>query len=419
MKTEKSSDGKGHFWEVKHSSINKFFKGDTGDYDTIRSKLRNFDFFVQDPTTTNGSMINNAAVKTEKLLMDTTSQINSSGAMMPNEYRGSLPTIREESSKILGNATPLPSIEITKPSPAINVNSENQLENTPSPINNFETIDANTNFNMSLNISNRINSEDKSKSQDNYLDPPYLMQRFHTTIGLQTLPGVNNSPHRLRDFAQSNELFNNGNSSYSSSVSNILKSPTDLKRYTCSFNSNFEVSPGSNNYTRFSSNISSSPLNIDGGQSPSGLQDSISKLQRTPEPNKNLEKTPSRFITTPLDSNSILKKSQTPSHLFEDLYSSPIFKAMGTPGGVNIMKPFSPRNFSSPNSRDDVTRGSFSTSRLFGVDVYSVWKRATEGTSKKADETEKDKDVGKSTKDTKDVGKLDFPFNSNRRSAGG
>ena len=46
VKTVKSSDGKGHFWQVKESSAQKFFKHETRSYEEIRDKLRNLDQYI-------------------------------------------------------------------------------------------------------------------------------------------------------------------------------------------------------------------------------------------------------------------------------------------------------------------------------------------------------------------------------------
>lgn len=49
IKTEKSNDGKGHFWQVKPGCETKFFKGETGSYEDVRSKLRDLDRFFDNP----------------------------------------------------------------------------------------------------------------------------------------------------------------------------------------------------------------------------------------------------------------------------------------------------------------------------------------------------------------------------------
>ncbi|CCF58881.1 hypothetical protein KAFR_0F02850 [Kazachstania africana CBS 2517] len=316
IKTEKSSDGKGHFWEVKPLSAPKFFKGEAGGYELIREKLSNIEQYFE---------LNDQTVSDDG--EDIEDPIDKSSPIFSSE-------LKEESHMIVA----LPKIEVNDSITGNNRNSSITL-------NNIEETDENNNGNNNKNFDN-LN-----------LEPPYYMKRMNT------LPaGV---PDLTRDFFGIQDV----------------KSSQNSKRYTCSFNTSFEELSPRPFRNETGSQLSNVSLNIE------------NDILKTPDLKQSqfMEKTPSRLTQTPRDTDLHFRKWQTPSHLFEDIYSSPIFKAMGLSGsttsGSKYLKTLSPRNTNDSDLLAGGVKSKLSCSGLFGVDVYSVWKRATENV-KPSDETE-------------------------------
>lgn len=320
IKTDKSCDGKGHFWEVKSGYETRFFKGETKSIEDLRLVLQDidslFDFGLNEPTPVEKGHDS----EDENVLL----QLNSSPTAMPSHVKLTV-------SDFSGPETPVPEAQ---------------------------------------------------KSNYNTLSPPYPLRKFHTSLGL---------PRVVTD-SSSNTL------AAPSSTHNMFLSSQDFKRYTCSFNSSFEEVDNQADDT-FLDPVLDEPFE--------GVceQESLQQPQhndplRTPKTSQrqNWERTPCRFITTPKDASSTLKKWQTPSHLFEDLYCSPIFKCLAeTPSRESDARALSPRRLSAHSAGGSRNRSKFSAGGLFGVDVYAVWKRATEDVaSKKANSS----------------GKLEQPFES-------
>lgn len=369
VKTEKSCDGKGHFWEVKSGYETKFFKGETGSYEDVRRKLQNIDEFFQLATVNRKIVVNHSKLRAN----DDESDQSDSHA----EYENG-------DNNTMGNmhSSPHASSSHIKICVQDSSNQRKILDQTSFP-------------------------EGVEKQEYQTLHPPYLSRKYHTTLGVP----------RLGEPSRENNLYLYNNSStfngmVSTSSPNMFRSPVNFKKYTCSFNSSFEEnSPLANHLANDSllDPILGESFDMDAAdeisheeqQSPplSHLQPPTQPTQmdllRTPRESQqqNYERTPCRFITTPKDGNSTLKKWQTPSHLFEDLYCSPLFKGMGTPmigsttpGGTSC-KTLSPRKLSAPDIISTSGRSKISASGLFGVDVYAVWKRATENAVQKRDET--------------------------------
>lgn len=330
IKTEKSSDGKGHFWEVKPLSAPKFFKGELGGYDEIRKRLSDIEHYFSSRNISSYSDDNPDSD------IEDSSKENSEDEDYSNQEAGQLPTIQ------------------------------------------FSTENSNNNRALRFPFTQSLNYNELESSEENILEPPCIMKRTHTTIGLQSIPESNREFYPMHDITNTLHQSN----------SMLIKSPQNIKRYICSFNSSFdEMSP------RTSRNESGpGPLLDPVIQNPHVLPLPQSQasyqhdLLKTPEirRSQSLERTPAKSSNTPKDNEILLKKWQTPSHLFEDIYSSPIFKAMNsgskvtsTPGGT-IFKSFSPRKLSEPELSASGVKSKLSSGGLFGVDIYSVWKRATE-----------------------------------------
>ncbi|KAG0657557.1 hypothetical protein C6P45_002412 [Maudiozyma exigua] len=403
IKTQKSSDGKGHFWEVKPLSMPKFFKGDTEGYDIIRQRIANIGQYFQ-----NGDQMDP---------VDNDSSSDSSIASSPS------PVVNSTSSMTIMTA---PSIVFT----ATDEDDDNMQNKTPNKnqFNIHTPVKGNSN---NTTTNNKIAYQDITRaSMTGTVFGNEIMKRTHTTLGLESTSETifTAAP---REYLSFNEYSGNNNGNHSAKT--IMSSPQNSKRYICSFNSSFdELSPRpfknveavtNNNATAGLlgpfSNSSIPPSNSDKFTQllPLTAQNNISNIEteqlnllKTPElkRSQSLERSPSRFMATPKDTDAILKKWQTPSHLFEDIYSSPIFKAMGnsskvsaTPGGSTLLKKFSPSKINSESNNEPI-KSKLACGGLFGVDVYSVWQRATERSSS----------IDENTLDTT----LEHPFNAKKDS---
>lgn len=327
IKTDKSCDGKGHFWEVKTGYETRFFKGETGPLEDLRRVLQNidtlFDFGYNEPHLEQG----HDSEDDNELL-----QLNSSPAAMPSHVKLTVADFSEPELRV----------------------------------------------------------PEGQKNNYNTLSPPYPLKKFHTSLGLPRAV-TEGTPNALG----------------ASSSAHMFLSSQDFKRYTCSFNSSFEeISPAADNdaIDTLLDPVLDEPFQGDCETNPreqeSASQPAQADLLRTPKTSQKQtwERTPCRFITTPKDAGSTLKRWQTPSHLFEDLYCSPIFKCLGeTPSREADAKMPSPRRLSAHSAATSRGRSKFSAGGLFGVDVYAVWKRATE-------------DVARKNADV--TGKLEQPFQS-------
>ncbi|QLQ81309.1 hypothetical protein HG537_0F00700 [Torulaspora globosa] len=328
VKTEKSCDGKGHFWEVKWGEEMKFFRGETSSYEEVREKVRDIDqFFQLSPSdghpvdVTNRLFRDDDQSDCESDCRNTLLQMNSSPVVMPSHK--------------------FTVIDFAEP------------DSPPLP--------------------------EGQKNNYNTLSPPYSLKKFHTTLGL---------PRVFSDDSAS--IFD---PIPTTSGQNTFTSSHSFNRYTCSFNSSFEeASPLAENY---SSDTLLDPVSTERLDAPAtvleGSRDTQPTIQnqqmdilRTPTTSQQgLLRTPCRFITTPKDGNTSLKKWQTPSHLFEDLYCSPILKCFAAttsnlPTGANTTEMSSSKRMPGYDGATGINRTKLSTGGLFGVDLYSLWKRATQ-----------------------------------------
>ncbi|SMN20643.1 similar to Saccharomyces cerevisiae YCR065W HCM1 Forkhead transcription factor that drives S-phase specific expression of genes involved in chromosome segregation [Maudiozyma saulgeensis] len=371
IKTQKSSDGKGHFWEVKPLSMPKFFKGDTDGYDVIRQRICEIDqyFEIGSPLETSNSE----------------SEDSASIASSPT------PGLEQSASTTVLSA------------PSIIFTTEDQLASMQES--NIRTPVRNTRLNDKQNYNDITKTDMIGTVFGNN-----IMRRNHTTLGFKPTSDTFLVPPS-KEFVSFNEYLGNNNLSVSHSKTGLMSSPQNSKRYIGSFNSSFEeLSPrpfkNMENGTTNSNqgllgpfaNSSIPPANSDKFTQllPSGTHNNISTIEseqlnllKTPElkRSQSLERSPSRFMATPKDNETLLKRWQTPSHLFEDIYSSPIFKAMGTsskvsatPGGSTLLKKFSPSKINGETQNEPI-KSKLACGGLFGVDVYSVWQRATERSS--------------------------------------
>lgn len=364
IKTEKSYDGKGHYWEVKPLSMPKFFKGDTDGYDAIRVKVANIHQYFH-------------------------SQLSDSEES------------RESSSSLV--STPTPSLD----------RNAHTMPTVTAPAITFTTVDQSpTRSRAQSSVTGRhgkpvysVSFADMSKAEMAGMSlANNAMRRNHSSLGFE-----NNSENFLTPAPREYYSFNEYSGNHTLSAANVhtMSSPQNTKRYIGSFNSSFdELSPrpfrnetnGQSNSDGLLGPFANSPIPPSNPDKltqllPSSTHHNVSHVEteqlnllKTPELKRShsLERTPNRFIATPKDSDSLLKKWQTPSHLFEDIYSSPIFKAMGnsskvsaTPGGSTLLKKFSPSKANS-HANNDPIKSKLACGGLFGVDVYSVWQRATD-----------------------------------------
>lgn len=370
MKTEKSCDGKGHFWEVRPGAETKFFKGENRGYEFVKNSLQDIGKYFEIDSTLNE--------------LGHAESEGRDGDDDEEDDEEEEEDEREETGKF-------PSIEIQlNSSPILKVS---QLHQVPQLKTNNYVLNPQEHLEPMKNI-----SEHEDNNTD-ALEPPYVMKKYHTSLGL---PSLVDSSAKGNNHVQANR--------FNTLPMNCTKSPQNFKKYFTSFNSNFEdLSPLRGNVEAGSllDPLPFSPLKLydqknlalmsrpqsqqsySNPQLPLPSSSHSAELLKTPKM-KHLdssEKTPSRLISTPKDGNSILRKWQTPSHLFEDLYCSPLFRAIETPiryittPGGTLETQISPRKSSAPDVLTNATNSKFTSSGLFGVDVYSVWKRATENSS--------------------------------------
>lgn len=309
IKTDKSCDGKGHFWEVKAGYETRFFKGETGSVEDLRRVLQEIDSLFDFDYNVHSTLGQDNASDEDNALL----HLNSSPAAMPSHVKLTV-------SDFTGPETSVP---------------------------------------------------EEQKNNYNTLSPPFPLKKFHTSLGL---PRVSTESSIVALGA--------------TGPAHSLLSSQDFKKYTCSFNSSFEEIESQANNSLLDpvldepfQSTSDSVLQEQASPQASPYNPQPTDLLKTPQTSQRQtwERTPCRFITTPKDAGSTMKKWQTPSHLFEDLYCSPIFKCLGeTPSRELDPRTLSPRGHAAASRG----RSKFSAGGLFGVDVYAVWKRAIEDASK-------------------------------------
>lgn len=325
VKTEKSCDGKGHFWEVKWGDEMKFFRGETSSYEEVREKLRDIDQFFG---------------ASDRLPVDVTNLPFTEGDQ--SDYERDNPLLQINSSPAVMPSHKFTAVDFAEP------------DSPPLP--------------------------EGQKNNYNTLSPPYSLKKFHTTLGL---------PRVISDDSASMFGPTTGQNTFMSSHS--------FNRYTCSFNSSFEeASPLAENYSSdtlldpvCTERLDVPTTALDGSRDTqpdsSKIQNQQTDILRTPSTSQQqgLPRTPCRFMTTPKDGDTSLKKWQTPSHLFEDLYCSPILKciagtASNLPTGATATEMSSAKRLPGYDGAPGLSRTKLSAGGLFGVDIYSLWKRATQ-----------------------------------------
>lgn len=344
VKTEKSNDGKGHFWQVKTGCETKFFKGETGSYEEVRQKLQNFDRYFYNPELSPDLDAQSASARDCKVHI----------AIYGEDGERNYEQRRQQAAET-------------------GENGEYALLHAPS-------------------------------------SPGAIPLALKPHADL----------HNRDSFPDDRD---DGNSALLVRANTAL-SPQDFKKYSCSFNSSFdETSPRPNRAAKDALFGNTTEFTIDEEhqlrQSPLPKSPQID-LMRTPRPASGTvyERTPCRFITSPRDTGSSMKRWQTPSHLFEDLYCSPLFKGMCTP--IKDVPPgLSPRRISAPDILSSSRRAKISSSGLFGVDVYAVWKRATENAMpRRSDNNERTQKLGipfKSTPGPKSNGSIGDVVDAEKR----
>lgn len=346
IKAEKSNDGKGHFWQVKPGCEIKFFKGETGSYADIRNKLQDLDRFFDNPL--------KKKEEEEEEKARGYFGMNSGLASAPVFHRFHKKQISDDEEE-----------EESEKEDDKEDDEEEGEEDEGDEDDEHRSVDG------------------PQIGNDEYYNNPLL--HIHSSPG--AAPLHLKDLHTRDSFPDDNDDDDDKPHEFGSNrrYANTIFSPQDFKKYSCSFNSSFEeISPRPNRVIDepfFDSNDFTTNEEHQLRQSPLENIPQMDLL-KTPRASNgpNYERTPMRFITSPRDGcDASIRRWQTPSHLFEDLYCSPLFKGICTPikDGLPSM---SPRNISAPDIMSSTRRSRISSSGLFGVDVYAVWKRATEST---------------------------------------
>lgn len=377
-KTEKSSDGKGHFWQVKVGSESKFFKGDYGDYENLRKQVQTIEkYFDIDP-----AMLEEFDNEKPTYLNreSTNEKKNTSNAQTSASESSSISSTPNADSSF----TDLNSTFSIKVSPPEDKPKDGSISQGKEEV-----------FNFGMVI---------RQNDHNLLDSPYPMKK--TELPEIATPLSKSKTERLPTIGDIQDPI---------TTLNPLNSPPNMRRYMCSFNSSFDTDSPSHARHEPSTLLgpvpmSSSPTTLPQITTPyvNRYSEDTTHLKlppiqvnvlKTPEVNSITNvKTPARFTETPKDSNSILRKLQTPSHLFEDTYLSPMFRAMGTPLKFSATPCDAKHNNLSPRSQQipgfhKATK--FPSSGLFGVDIFSVLKRAGSTSSNAQDKKDESNDGSK------------------------
>lgn len=413
IKGGKSSDGKGHFWEVKSGFEGKFFKGNTQASAEIRRRLRTVSV-VDAPTDLSSDYVDEAKAKSthRKAQVNHGETLNKDSWKLPTDsYDNFRRKYRNPDTSEIDYDSDLDD----NPSPLLDVASSPQAQ-SPTPFElNFGDLDDKANDKDAFidDDDHAFHSDPMSQHRDGndgYNAPS--LKRSNTAIGLQ----------RVEWTQEHNGFIADGAS--------LMSSPRDFKKYTCSFNTNFDTT------SPVPKRNASGPL-LESLQSPSTKdkpKNHSNDLLSTPkvrQASHGEERTP--FVTaTPRDDvGSSVLKWQTPSFFFDDFYASPlVLKTFETPiisiddcmdedGNGKRADLKSPRklNVSSTNRGNGVAlsrahkffeSSRFSSSSLFGVDVCSVWKRAVESCGDLSRQSPmKDKKLGVPFQGTKTMGNKD------------
>ncbi|CCH61940.1 hypothetical protein TBLA_0F04070 [Henningerozyma blattae CBS 6284] len=531
IKIEKSSDGKGHFWEITTGSESKFFKGETVSIEYVKSKLKNIEQLLvplPENMTVSGKENNlqtkelalrstigsPASIKSKKAqlsdpfddtkglnapyIFESMNSNNSLNNSNDNMIKPSIINFHQNNSIPNLHATPSQRentiIHISNTSNTVsncnssatdtnelNHNHSNIKNNNNTFIDNINSTETNSNSNISSNssfnniptfsVSKSFDSNYKMDNNSNYTNTSNSKLKSDDKLSPISLPSVNSlkktniklTPQKFsQDGIDPNSILTNTNSNnlslsfhfspnsgsinatrggipnnlslsqttntFTSSIISNSSSISNLKKYSSSFNSSFDVvSPAritehpTNDTTLYNHEFDKDHNNLcvelntaSKNLQASSIGDTVPKTPRLKQSNI-LEKTPNKLLSTPQANPFSLRKWQTPSHIFDDLFSSPFFKDAGTPlriiptfgnhlsaneecnssvsSRISTMLPniaSSTTASSIPNTSNNNNtsasqrlghRPKISSSGLFGVDVYSVWQRATENAS--------------------------------------
>ena len=299
IKTEKSCDGKGHFWEVRPGAEIKFFKGENRGYDFVKNSLRDIEKYFEIDATPDELQ--------EAEDVKCNSDLSDQQEVEEAEEAGKFPSI-----EIQLNSSPILKVSQLDQIPQL------KTDNTLNPQQNLNS------------MRNMIEHDDNSIDA---LEPPYVMKKYHTSLGL---PSLMDSKDHFQIGSKNNSITQANR--FNTLPITCAKSPQNFRKYFTSFNSNFEdLSPLRSNVGAGSllDPLPYSPLKLydqknlalmskpqsqqsySNSQLPPPSSSHAADLLKTPKMKHfdAVEKTPSQLISTPKDGNSILRKWQTPSHL--------------------------------------------------------------------------------------------------------
>lgn len=403
IKADKSIDGKGHFWQVKAGCENKFFKGDHSG-DEIKKKLRALCATVE-------------PVEASAFQVQTSTHQAIPSKSKPQESRESHPKAEEpvhaSKSKSYDNYEDFRRKYWNPDTSDISFDSDDDadLEHKRYACNQDAELASSPHAaQRSPTPFGLGNSVDKSADQDAFVDDVNENPVAADQYDYQTQMSTNNPPHFKKSHSaidvQRNNIYDSQDEFWRGSLG-MTSSPKDFKKYTCSFNTNFELSP-------IPKTINSGPLleplcspnrNMDGVANPA------SDLLKTPKIKQFgafAENSPLPLTETPRDPAS-LRKWRTPNIILEDFCRSP---ALIRPSGTPILSiddcmideltntkvdPKQARKLGVPSTPGSLARAQkffenirFSSSGLFGVDVCSVLKRAVENCDSAAHSSSKE-----------------------------
>lgn len=380
LKTSRSNDGKGHYWEVPKGMETRFFRKEGLSYDELREALLNI------------SLLDNSE---PDLPFNDGSDLTSDrphDCNLTNKTPDSFIVRNDETIETsqLDFGTPLYyDYEHWQNSPSFDVIASTPQKVKISGLDHDERVTPKDH----TTIQNTISDSYKSS-----LAPPCILNRAPTEL----------CGAEFHHETTSHGLGNCTSCSIQDRSLDANESHQGMKKYMGSFNSCFDLSP-----YRDTLDIARTPTDFDesskylepnsanlksdvGGHVPqavtpttSNIEITTSDTEKTPilrscqDLSGEVKQTPLVKIHdgTPAMLSTAFKRLSNSPNLFEEMYSSPLYKALSSPSNAcktqnktrHII--FSPKLGGLGIAKDGQ---SFSLNGLFGVDICSVLKRATE-----------------------------------------
>ncbi|CDO93116.1 unnamed protein product [Kluyveromyces dobzhanskii CBS 2104] len=359
VKGGKSFDGKGHFWEIKPGYESKFFKNDENfSIVDFKSKLQLFKSVALDDGFETGNATSSFA-----------------GSSVSSASKSKRKTKAFSNAVVEDKFSDVSDVGDTSIDQSSDCDEERTtLANIPS----------------SPQMADPIETDEDGPRRFSTIDKDYLYYEDENMVKRQesNMLGSSKFSHRHTGIPTAD---------YDDLMGSAMSSPK-FKKYTCSFNTSFEPA---------------SPM--------TKLQLPLINQQHSKTPIRESSMTPLKFniFSTPKDRSkeglnppASIRNWQSPSRLFEDYYTSPVFfrntfnhsiddcmiqyetekKCIDSPRKSSLRGQAPSKVLSQTGLMD---HSKYSSNGLFGVDVCSVWKRAIAHCSNNDEANETDEKAAK------------------------